>query len=350
MKRWMLYGANGYTGRLIASLAVARGERPILAGRSADAVRALAAELGLEARVFGLEDAAFVRQDLEGIAAVLHAAGPFSATSKPMVDACLAAGAHYLDITGEVSVFEAVFARDAEARQAEVALLPGVGFDVVPTDCLAAMLAERLPGATHLELGFGGLGSTSQGTAKTIVENLHRGGLARIDGKLTPVPTAWKTRELPLPHGARLGVSIPWGDVSTAYRSTGIPNICVYLAVPRRQVRAMRVLGAVRWALRPRPVQAALKKIVEWRVRGPSPELRAQGYSDVWGEVRRGDEVVSLTLTAPEGYTLTADAALRAVQTVMSGSVPPGAWTPSRAFGASFVRELEGVRCGGEEW
>src|SRR5262249_13408518 len=144
---WMIYGANGYTGELCARRAKARGERPILAGRSAAKVSALAQELGFEHRAFDLRS-----PNLDGVSLVLHWSGPFSATSRPMVDACLASKAHYLDVTGEAEVFEAVLARDAEAKQRGVALLPGVGFDVVPSDCLAAQLKEKLPTATQLEL------------------------------------------------------------------------------------------------------------------------------------------------------------------------------------------------------
>ena len=173
----MIYGANGYTGRLLADLAVRRGFRPILAGRSVEKIRPLARERGMDHRAFSLD-----RPELEGVAAVVHMAGPFSATSRPMVDACLAARVHYLDITGEIEVFEAVLSRDAEARAAGIVLLPGVGFDVVPTDCLAAMLHRRLPDATHLELAFDARGKASAGTAKTAVEGLANGGRARIDG------------------------------------------------------------------------------------------------------------------------------------------------------------------------
>src|SRR5687767_3783927 len=127
---WMLYGANGFTGELIAAEALARGERPILAGRRADAVLPLAERLGLPSRIFGLDGD--VAANLAGVAAVVHAAGPFSATSRPMLDACFAAGAHYLDITGEIPVFEACHARGEEAKRRGVVVMPGVGFDVVP--------------------------------------------------------------------------------------------------------------------------------------------------------------------------------------------------------------------------
>ena len=99
---FLIYGANGYTGRLVAETAVARGHRPLLAGRSADALGAVARDLGLDHRVLPLETAA-LRSALSGFSAVLHCAGPFSRTSRPMADACLLARVHYLDVTGEAS-------------------------------------------------------------------------------------------------------------------------------------------------------------------------------------------------------------------------------------------------------
>src|SRR5918911_4546585 len=229
---FLIYGANGYTGKLIAHTARERGLRPILAGRDRGAIDALAAELLLEKRVFALDDSEAMDAALSEVAAVLHCAGPFSRTSRPMADACLRTRAHYLDITGEAAVIESLAARDHEAREAGVMLLPCVGFDVVPTDCLAAHLKRRLPSATKLALAIYGMSRISRGTATTMVENINRGGLVRRDGKLTSVPAAWKTREIDFGTGPLTATTIPWGDVATAYYSTGIPNIEVYAAIP----------------------------------------------------------------------------------------------------------------------
>ncbi len=171
----LLYGANGYTGDLIARLAVNQGLRPILAARNSQKVALLATELGLEYRAFALDDMA-IDSALADIAVVLHCAGPFSQTSAPMVAGCLRSQAHYLDITGEISVFEEVAAQDSRAKTAGVMLLPGVGFDVVPSDCLAAHLKRRLPSATQLAIGFQALGRVSRGTATTMVEGQHQKG------------------------------------------------------------------------------------------------------------------------------------------------------------------------------
>lgn len=340
----LVYGANGYTGELIARRCASRGMSAVLAGRSGEAVRALAGELGLEARVFGLDDPAALRPGLDGVAAVLHCAGPFARTSRPMAEACLAARAHYLDITGEVAVFEALARRDAEARAAGVMLLPGSGFDVVPSDCLAAHLKRRLPSATHLTLAFLGTGGVSRGTATTMVENLDKGGLVRRDGRLVRVPAAWKTRAIDFGRGPRPAITIPWGDVSTAFHSTGIPNIEVYMAAPLALRAGLKLARPFAPLLGARPVQAFLKRRIRAGPAGPSPEARARGGSFLWGEVRDGQGGrAEARLTTPDGYTLTALTALAIAERVLAGDAPAGFQTPSRAYGADFVLGIEGV-------
>jgi short subunit dehydrogenase-like uncharacterized protein len=341
---FLLYGANGYTGNLCAREAVRRGLRPILAGRDREKVESLATELGLESRVFSLEDTPALDAALNEVAAVLHCAGPFSRTSKPMATSCLKTGTHYLDITGEVTVFESLAARDTEAKKAGVMLLPGAGFDVVPSDCLAAHLKRRLPSATKLALGIQGLGRISHGTATTMVENINHGGMVRRDGRLTPVPTAWKTRVIDFGRGPMTAVTIPWGDVSTAFYSTGIPDIEVYAAVPssaRRMMVASRYLG---WLLGSSPVQNFLKRRIKAQPPGPNETERARGRSFVWGEVTddAGERRVS-RLSGPEGYTLTVMTALKIIERVLAGKSTAGFQTPSLAYGADFVLEIEGV-------
>jgi short subunit dehydrogenase-like uncharacterized protein len=344
MPGFLIYGANGYTGELIARAAVVRGHRAILAGRNAQAVAALGWELGLEHRAFPLDHPSMVDANVRDISVVLHCAGPFAHTSRPMADACLRTGAHYLDITGEVSVFESLFARDDEARTVGVMLLPGVGFDVVPSDCLAAHLKQRLPTADRLAVGFQALGRTSRGTATTIAENIHRGGLVRQDDVLRKVPAAWKTRVIDFGRGPVKAMTIPWGDVSTAYHSTGIPNIEVYMAAPLRLrlgARASRYLG---WLLGSSVVQRLLKRRIRAGPPGPTADERCRGQSLLWGEAEdtTGRKVVS-RMQGPDGYTLTVRAALAAVDRVLAGVVAPGFQTPSTVFGPDFVLGLEGI-------
>lgn len=340
----LIYGANGYTGELVARHAVERGLRPTLAGRSASAVSTLATALGLPSLVVGLDKPAELDRALHNHVAVLHCAGPFSATSKPMADACLRTGTHYLDITGEIAVFESLQRRDAAAREAGVMLLPGVGFDVVPSDCLAAHLKRRLPTATRLALAFRGLGGVSRGTATTAVEGAHKGGAVRRNGKIVPVPAAHATRKVDFGRGPVEVVAIPWGDVSTAYHSTGIPNIEVYTTVPPAALAFMRLSRYAGPLLAAGPVQDLLRGVVRRQPPGPNAEQRAHGLSLLWGEVSddQGGRAAS-RLRGPEGYTLTAAAAVHIAEKVLAGQARPGFQTPSLAFGPDLVLELEGV-------
>jgi len=337
---FLIYGANGYTGELIAEEAKRRGHTPLLAGRNRQAVEALGARLGLPTRIVGLDDGAALVDALKDVACVIHSAGPFSRTVEPMARACLKSGKHYLDITGEIGVFESLHAQDEAAKQAGVMLLPGVGFDVVPSDCLAAHLARRLPDAQQLTLAFINSGKPSRGTATTMIENFHRGGAIRKDGHLTPVPAAYKTRTFDFGRGPRKALTIPWGDVSTAYYSTGIPDIEVYLASPwalRAASHASRYLGGL---LASAPVQRLLLNAVRNGQSGPTPEERARSSAVLLGEaVRATGQKVVTRLSCPEGYTLTARTAVLAAERVLKGEARPGFLTPSLAFGPDFILE-----------
>src|SRR3954469_15939722 len=224
---FLIYGATGYTGELIAREAKRRGLSPVLAARSADRLAALASELGFEQRVFGLDRPSEIAAgQLAGVRVVLNCAGPFSATGGKMIDACLQARVHYLDITGEIDVLEQSFCKDDSARRAGIVICSGVGFDVIPTDCLALALKEALPDATELALGFYSSSRLSPGTAKSSIEGAALGGRVRRDGRLVSVPFGSDIRYIDFGdgRGARPATSLPWGDVSTAYRTTGIPN------------------------------------------------------------------------------------------------------------------------------
>lgn len=346
----LLYGANGYTGELCAREAVARGLAPILAGRRPEAIEPLAAELGLEARAAPLDDAASLRAALDGVACVLHCAGPFSLTSRPMVDACLERRVHYLDITVEIEVFEAVFRREREAAEHGVALLPGAGFDVVPSDGLAARLHEALPEATRLDLAFASVGgSWSRGTLVTMLEGARKGSCVRRGGRYVPIRPGSLVRTVELEPGQpRTAVAIPWGDQATAFRTTGIPDITTWVGVGRAQLRGMRRLGRLRPLLAIGPLRRTLQAQVRRRVSGPDAATRESARSLLWGRVEASDgRAVEARLSIPEGYRFTAIAAVECARRVAAGELAPGAWTPSLAFGARFVDTLPGVRAEG---
>jgi short subunit dehydrogenase-like uncharacterized protein len=325
----------------------------VLAGRGARAVGALARALSLRFRVFGLEDPARLDGGLAGMAAVLHCAGPFSTTSAPMVQACLRTGCHYLDITGELSVFEALHARDAEARAAGLVVLPGAGFDVVPSDALAATLGAALPGASSLELAFLALGGLSRGTLRTLAQNLATPGAECRGGRLVRLGAGWdarsgarsRTRAVDFGRGPVTCVSLPWGDVLTAHLSTGIPDVVTFGAVSRPVRLALALAGPLGPVYRSRLLQRALLRRIARGPRGPTAAQRARGSALVWGRASdaAGRSVEGL-LQTPEAYDFTAIAAVALARHVLGGGVAPGFQTPSRACGAAALLALPGVR------
>ncbi len=342
---WMIYGVNGYTGKLTVEQALARGLKPVLAGRNANAVDLLAKKYDLPMRVFSLDDPQAVKNGLSGMSLVLHCAGPFSATSAPMLEGCLATSVHYLDITGEIDVFAHCHQQDARAKKAGIVVLPGAGFDVVPTDCLAAQIKRELPDASQLVLAFDAGGGPSPGTAKTSVEGLGKGGRARIAGQVQTVPLAWKSRTFERDGKPRTAMTIPWGDVYTAFISTGIPDIEVYMTVPPATIGRVQRMRLIRPLLGLGPVQRFMKARVEKSVRGPSDEKRGKTDTIVWAEARnRAGREIKRTLRTPNGYDLTVTASLGIVERLLKGNKPAGGfYTPSLLMGADYVLSLPGV-------
>nr|WP_299696202.1 saccharopine dehydrogenase NADP-binding domain-containing protein [Hydrocarboniphaga sp.] len=339
----MIYGANGYTGELIAREAQRRGLNPIVAGRNKLRIEALGAELGLETRCFGLDDSAALGRELKGVGLVLHCAGPFSATARPMIEACLSMQCHYLDITGEISVFEYAQAQHERARQAGCVVCPGVGFDVIPTDCVAATLKEVLPDATHLALGFDSRSGFSPGTAKTSVEGLAQGGKVRRDGRIVAVPLAYSVRKIDFGGGEKLAMTIPWGDVSTAWYTTGIPNIEVFIPGSPGMIANAKRANYFRWLIGWPPLQRAIKQRIAQKVKGPDETLRAQQPTFVWGEARNAAGVVrTARIKTANGYSLTITGSLAVVEHLRREQPAGGAYTPSRLLGPDLVTKLPG--------
>ncbi len=340
----LIYGATGYTGKLVARTAHGQGLTPILAGRNADKVRAVAEPLGLDWRAFDLGDPGRIDAGLDGVAVVLCIAGPFSATSRPMASACIRRGIHYLDVTGEIDVFEALAARDAEARQAGVMLLPGVGYDVVPSDCLAAHLKRRMPGAVDLKLYIEVVSAKlSRGTAKTMIQELPGGTRVRRGGRLVTLERPG-SGHCDFGHGVTPTMPISWGDVATAFYSTGIPNIEVHnRAIPALKVAA----GLPRFArslLGLGLTQGLLRAVINRQPEGPSDEARRSGGSIMVGLAHdaKGGSVRS-RLRLPDGYSLTAMTATDIARRVAAGEVKPGFQTPSLMFGPEYILGFEGV-------
>ncbi|QEY52131.1 saccharopine dehydrogenase family protein [Legionella longbeachae] len=340
MNNWMIYGANGYTGELIAREAKVRGLNPILAGRNEKAIIPLAKELEFSSRVFDLSDQQNIISQLSNVQLVLNCAGPFSATSKQMITACLQSGSHYIDITGEISTFEYAHNQNLLAEEAKIVLCPGVGFDVTPTDCIAAQLKQMLPDANYLALGFDSNSAMSPGTAKTAVEGLALGGKVRIDGQIKTVPLAWKTRFIDFGRGEKLATTIPWGDISTAFYTTGIPNIEVYVPISPKRLSILKRVNYIRWLLGLSLIQNFLKKKAAEQ-KGPNTEQFKSQRTYVWGEAKNAHgNSKTVRITTANGYALTVASSLGIAEYLLKNKVKGGYRTPSQLMEADFITRL----------
>jgi short subunit dehydrogenase-like uncharacterized protein len=342
----LIYGCNGYTGTLISHLAKKKGLNAILSGRNEAAVKALADKLNMPYTAFDLSDSAAADLARKDVKVVLHCAGPFMYTAEPMIRACLRNKAHYLDITGEITVFEGSHRQDAAAKTAGVMLMSGVGFDVVPTDCMALYLKGLLPDATQLELALMTKGGRlSHGTAITIAEGMGQPSAIRKDGKIIATKPGSATREIDFGFTRKLAVEIPWGDVSTAYYTTGIPNIRVYNVLPPSLIRSMKLSAYLGPLLRLRWVKNRAIANIKQKPAGPSDQERDTAQSFVWGEVTNAAGTVKRALlTLPEGYTLTAETGVEIARRVLESSFSiTGFHTPASVFGAGFIQEFAGV-------
>lgn len=345
-KKWLIYGAYGYTGVLVAEEALRRGHKPVLAGRSAEKLAPLANRLGLESIVIDLNDENALAKTLADFDLVFHAAGPFIHTSAPMVRACLKSKTNYLDITGEVPVFEQNFALDQQAKEAGIAIISGVGFDVVPTDCLAKYVAEKISDPLDLELAFAAPGGTSSaGTTKTMLEHMPAGVIARRNGQLIRVDMRKGERRIDFSDRERIVLPISWGDLATAFYSTGIPNITTYLAFPENLASRMRWIAPIgRRLMAFGPARRLAQKWVEKSIHGPDEQTRKTARCYLWACAtnRKGDQHQAW-LETPEGYHFTALAGVRCVEKIFA-AYPKGALSPAMAFGADFVLEIPGTK------
>jgi len=348
LNNWLLYGAYGYTGRLIIEEAVQRGHKPVLAGRNKDKLIPLAKKYDLGWLELGLEDGDSLATAVAPFDLVFHAAGPFTITSDPMLRACLAGKTHYVDITGEIGVFENTFRYDERTRQNDLVFISGVGFDVVPSDCLAKYVADQLPNATELELAIAALGSASAGTTNTMLEllpRLKKGSVVRRNGRYQPHPLGQGAKQFTLSNGrSRTLYPLPWGDLATAYRSTGIPNITTYMRLPVSSNMA-RFFWLYRLLLAIKPLRRLAQTFVARNVTGPDEAARQAGRSYLYARaINDQGTAVEAWLETMEGYRLTAVAGVRAVEKILNGQTTAGTLTPAQAFGADFILEIEGTK------
>lgn len=341
---FLIYGATGTVGKAVARYSVKQGLKPILAARNREKLKILADELELEFRAFSLEDVHNIEANIKGIVVILNCAGPFIHTFKPILETCLKNKIHYVDITGELPVFERIAEYDKLAKLNKIMMLPGAGFDVAPTDCLSLYLKEKLPTGNRLTLGFCSIGPAGlpPGTAKTSVELIPYGNRIRENGKLVKPPKGIKTKMIDYGNGMQKSTRLTWGDVFTAYHSTGIPNIEVYAAFPDNINKQLSFIEKYRSILSIPFILKILKKNVKG---GSTEEERNNTSMSVWGELSDSNgNVVQARLHGPEaGVIWTSYCALAIVKKILSGKIKTGYQTPAKAYGSDLVLDCDGV-------
>lgn len=341
--RYMIYGATGYTGRLIAQRAKTLGHSPVLAGRNRGAVEQLAGDLGFDFTVFDLRDRAAIERGLSHVDVVLHAAGPFVETAEPMIEACLATKKHYVDITGEIEVFETCAGYKSVAQEAGIILMPGAGFDVVPSDCLIKYVCNRVETPTHLSLALAGLVHVSRGTAKTVAQSLGRKTMIRRGGRIVELKKPHR-RSFNFGKGEVDMISVSWGDVSTAYHSTGVPDVDVYFVATKPLKTLGKVPSFLGGVFRLGIVQSLIRSQIARMPPGPSAEQRDKGFAMMVAEVvDSGRNVFAARLVTPEPYKFTAETSLKIVEEILGGNFKPGFQTPSLVYGPDFILQFDGV-------
>ncbi|MBK5278006.1 MAG: saccharopine dehydrogenase NADP-binding domain-containing protein [Bacteroidia bacterium] len=342
----ILYGSYGYTGNLIAQECRSRNLDIILSGRNEESLKKQSELTNYPFEVVDITDTLALKNLLAKGKVVIHCGGPFQYTARAMAIACMETNTHYTDITGESAVFEMLSTFDDQGKHAGITIMPGTGFDVVPSDCLAVYLKNKLPSATHLQLAFASTGGGfSRGTAKTMIEGLGYPSMIRRDGKLTAVRTGSLTKEIDYGPFKIPSLNIPWGDISTAWRSTGIPNIEVYIGSNNNQIAYARNSNYINWLLRLRWVKDFLKKKIDKKPAGPSGEKRLKGKMYLVGRVWDGTgKESSARLETIDGYTLTAKASVLIVEKILSGNFKTGYQTPAMAYGDGLILEIPGSK------
>ncbi len=343
---WMLYGATGYTGTLIAEEAVRRGHKPILAARNAEKLRVLADRLGLKWCAFPLEDKSALLKAAESVELMLHSAGPFAETCVPMMDACLAGKTHYLDISNEISVLQAAQVRHRMAVENGLSIIPGVGFGTVASNCLVRHVCAQIINPVSLEIVMSPyVAQRSAGAAKSTLETIAHGGYVRRDGILVRNTFGSGAKRIRIANGEHNVIPVPSGDLEAAYIATGIANITVYMTTQINPTLASFVLPFAQKLLSWDILRQKFERWMDGRATSiVEKPVNTNQRSWIW--VRAcdcHDNVAEAMLETGEGYAFTAAASVLAAEWVL-GKHTVGSKVPATAFGTDFVFQIDSAR------
>jgi short subunit dehydrogenase-like uncharacterized protein len=302
----------------------------------------MASALSLEWRTACVDDPDGLRSMLTSVSVLMNTAGPFTTTAMPLIDACIDSGAHYLDITGEAGVIEETTrAHDAAVRRG-VMLMPAVGFEVVASDCLAAHVARRLPAAMVLRLGFHKSQPSSRGSLRTCIDTNGQGVLVRRHRKLVRVPPGSLVHYFDFGQGPQMSLAVSLGDVSSAYFSTGIPDVEAYLCATLPIWCAITANQYWGWLLSTPSFRALLKTQLELLTADPTAHERNTGWGALVAEATDANgRCVRSRLRTGDVYWYTAQSAVAVAEKCLSGEFRPGFQTPSQVYRADFALSFE---------
>jgi short subunit dehydrogenase-like uncharacterized protein len=357
MARTVLFGATGYTGRLTAEAMAERGMRPVLAGRSRELLEALAAELGgLDVAVADVANPASVAALVGRGDVLVTTVGPFARFGEPAAEAAVAAGAHYLDSTGEPSFIRTIFERyGPRAAKAGSAMLTALGYDWVPGNLAGGLALERAgAAAVRVDIGYFTSGKlvASGGTRASTVGAVASKSFAFRDGALRTERGAKRIRSFDVDGSKREGISVGSSEHFTLPRSAPqLREVNAYLGWFGQLARPMQVLSIGFSAPGGSWIMNQLgNRFVKGSTGGPNEKERAASGSRMVAIAydAAGAELARVDLAGVNGYTFTGRMLAWAAERTAAGDVHgSGALGPVEAFGLPEL--TEGCRWAGME-
>jgi short subunit dehydrogenase-like uncharacterized protein len=330
-KKILIYGASGYMGQLFLKTIQNENLDVVLGARSNF-------NSEYQVRVFSLENSSAIVENIKDVKLVINLAGPFKYTNKQLLEACIENGTHYIDIAGEVAELETVYKYDEMAKKANIMLMPGAGFGVVPTDIVANLAKQKLSDATHLKIAYITKGGVSRGTLKTVLADINKEGVILENGIFNKAMPAFKTFQFILNDKAQKLVYNPWrADLFSAKISTGIQNIETYANFPNLIVKMMQ--GKMLW-LR----DFMTKKLIAFLPVGPSEKQIRQGSTICYAEVSNlKGEIASATIIGPEAYLFTSEVLLAITKNILNENYKVGFQTPN-FYGVDLLKSISNIK------
>lgn len=340
-----VYGASGYTGKLICAEVLRRDFGLVMVGRSIDRLRQAASELApvvVDVRPAPVADTRALARAFADVDAVINCAGPFTLFGVPVVRAAIAAGCHYVDTTGEQLYIKRLFDEvGEEAERAGVTVVPAMGYDIVPGDLMAHVTGREVEPVRQVRIGYSTTGfDMTRGTMRSVLEMFQGDDVRFAGGEWRPAGLRVGRKPMLLPDSpkpARM-LKFPGGEAVTVPRHVGARDVEVVMdarsLVPGRLLGALAPIMGPPLALALRtPLRRTLSKAVARLPEGPTPERRAQSAFAVVGEAvgldgRRARGV----LHGRDIYGCTARISVEGVSRLVSAGAKPGVLAPAQAF------------------